>query len=268
MTHQSPDPNAAGAGTPATGADHARPLPAHPGYVDPAPRRRTAAWIVGGLVGAVAILAIAAGIAIVVSTQLGSGATVDAGAATDDSAAGGEHSPADDTYSFVEGLCETIDYSPVFDVLPVAATVIDSELDLDGASLIQCGFDLDHEPHLAALDVAINTYTRHDSARRDYDATLDIKREIRERWDEDVTFVDLEDELAETPEAADLPWHRGTFMYDTSTGTAVQLVVLEDNLVLELGFHTTARISDSGDLLGPRDALVQLADNVRDAIRP
>lgn len=273
MTHEPPS-----AGD--TGADHghrdqnrdhrhdpaAGGLPPAPPVDGPPPPRRRTGWVIGGVIGLVAVLAIG-GTALV--TQLTSGSDDDPGTETAAGEPGpdggtGEGAPADDTYGPVPGLCSAVDFSPVFEVMPHQQTATDEETELPtGDLLTQCRFFLDYEPHLSELTVTVSTHPHHDSAKRSFDNALDTKRDAGEAFGRDLRVANLDEATPDPAGGEDLPWQYGALVYDTEQSLSVELLVVEDNLQLEIQIFTTAPTEEAEEDLQATGALLEIAGNIR-----
>lgn len=244
-----------------------RPPPEPP--VPPSRRGRRVAWVVLGVVllGAIGFAAYAAG--------LQSGRD---GAATDAWFDGGSGDPLGGVdgdgpdaaavpstrYAPVEAMCDTIDFSPFFDVLPMDEKFYEYQHVLGDTSLAQCSFDGVYGPYVATLSVDISTYGTVDDAVRWYKDTLDRLRATYDRLGYEPRIVEIGSELGADPDMADLLWPEGVFAFAAEVRTTVHLVATQDNLVVNLEFSSTAGITDESELLGPRDALAQVAHNIRE----
>lgn len=196
----------------------------------PAPRRRRAFWVIGGLIGVVVLAAMAVGALLVVNAL--------------DSA--DEDDPGDHRYAFVEGVCRAIDFTPAFEVMPHSAGPRVEELDLGASSTTSCAFDLSGQSGSGALTTRIATHQDEQAALTSHQEAVSVKQDF---WQDQ--------------EPVDGFWRAGEAFYSAEHGSAVQLVVTEGNLTMELELFLTGE----GDREAQLTALQRLADNVRTALR-
>ena len=159
--------------------------------------------------------------------------------------------PADDgpagggsgQYVYVEDLCDRVDFSPIFDLLPPSSDPTTGGFDNDFAAMVSCNASLTDGSSFGTMSLNVHTVSDLEFNAIDYEACVDIG---------------LSD--FESREEADGPWERGTIAVGPPIADAgAQLCAMDGNLNMDVYFSLSGTAAGNSEM---RDAVLEVARDI------
>lgn len=216
------------------------------GQSPPQPRRSRDGLIIGGVIAGTLVFLLGIGAVVYVRAGAGDPTAPQESASPEpwfDESVLNREEPR---YAWADNLCGTIDFEPLLAMVPDDDGPTEQRGGVGSSTYQECRFDLTDGESVGQAGVHVLFAPHADSARVDFDFgprrldTVENRTDI-EGW-----------------------WQRGYRYSDTTSDTAVELLIRDDNLVVALWLVIGG---DGGDLPAQEAALVAVSESVRDVLR-